>query len=60
VPEFAIFSKKSCRKAQSPGIRGFGGLNSAALLSGGDVQALVSVPDAGSRCIESVHDPEAL
>jgi hypothetical protein len=59
VPEWLSCAKKFLQKAQSPGIRGFGVFSFQVFFSAAEVPGIGSMPDAGSWCIEAVHDPEA-
>jgi hypothetical protein len=60
VPKFAIGAVNDCKKAQSPGIRGFGGFSVQEFFSDSDLSGLKSVPNAGSWCIEAVHNLQIL
>ncbi|NVZ20286.1 hypothetical protein HX794_11615 [Pseudomonas costantinii] len=56
MPELAICTEKNSQKAQSPGIRGFGVFGFQIFLSVAEILSIASVRDAGSWCIEAVHE----
>ncbi len=58
VPEWPGCAKNFLQKAQSPGIRGFGVYWLRRVFNQTDIPGLESVPDAGSWCIQEVHNRE--
>ncbi|MFP3494634.1 hypothetical protein SB759_10440 [Pseudomonas sp. SIMBA_059] len=56
MPELVICTEKSLQKAKSPEIRGFGVFGFQIFLSLAEILSIASVRDAGSWCIEAVHE----
>jgi hypothetical protein len=55
VPEWRRCAKKILKKAQSPGIRGFGVFGIQIVINEPEASCVGFMPDAGSWCIEAVH-----